>query len=94
VFDWLMSIFDHARGLDQTAPPMWQSRGSRMRKSRTPFSSSRKRGPGELRMQVEAFRDKEARLERFRELRAKDTPDVCKWSGGDGKGAIWYVAHN
>lgn len=46
------------------------------------------------RMQVEEFRDKDARLERFRELRAKGTPDVCKWSGGDKRGSIWYVAHN
>lgn len=94
MFDWLMKIIDNAKGTRQTASPMWHSTGSRMRKSRTPFQSQRRRKIYQCKMQVESFRDKDERLARFKELRAQGTPDVCKWSGGDEQGSIWYVAHN
>lgn len=73
--------------------PGWAGRPTRMRHSRTPYSSGRSRGPGEQNMHVEEFTTREERNERFRSLREKGTRNVSKFtvsrSGGqDDKGRV------
>jgi hypothetical protein len=77
---------------ETSALPGWRSRPNRMRHARTPYSSSRQRGPGAQRMSIEEFADKERRDERFRELRAKGTPHVSKFSTVDESNhSVWCV---
>lgn len=71
----------------------WYTPSPRMKHSRRPFSSSRHRGPGAQRMQVEGFRDKDMRDARFRELRAQKTPHLSRYSTYDGGKSLWCVVY-
>jgi len=76
----------------QSALPGWANRRSNMRHARTPFSSSRKHEyHGAQYTHIEEFTDKDKRDERFRELRAKGTPHVTKYSTARKEGSLWYV---
>lgn len=91
LLDAIKRVLGYQDWKEESARPGWAGRRTKMRHARTPFSSSRKRGPGEQQMHVEEFTDKDKRDERFRELRAKGTPHVFKWSTARAEGSIWYV---
>lgn len=86
---------------EASALPGWRARPSRMKHSRTPHSSGRKREPGVQNMHVEEFATREERNERFRLLRERGTRNVSKYTvsraaGADNKGLaqgriVWCV---
>ena len=76
---------------ETTNAPGWRHPGYKMKKSRRPFSSDRKREPGKQEMHVEEFTDKTLRDARFQELRAAGTPNVTKYSMAHASGSRWYV---
>jgi len=82
-----------ARLKDVAGLPFWRGRPTRMRHSRTPFGSTRKRIYHPNQMQVEGFRDKDTRDARFRELRAQKTPHVSRYSTYDGGKSLWCVVY-
>jgi hypothetical protein len=65
---------------EASALPGWRPRPTRMKHSRTPFSSGRKRDVGVQHMTIERFADKIERDLRFKELRERGTPNVSKYS--------------
>lgn len=82
---------------EDSARPGWAGRPSRMRKSRTPFSSSRVRKVGPQNMHVEEFESREERNDRFRQLRERGTKNVSKFTvsrADEGESAghiVWCV---
>lgn len=86
---------------EASALPGWRARPSRMKHARIPYSSGRKRGPGEQNMHVEEFATREERNERFRQLRERGARNVSKFTvsracGTDNKGReqgkiVWCV---
>jgi hypothetical protein len=91
LLDAIKSILSYQDWKTQSALPGWANRRSRMRHDRTPFSSTRSSELGVQKMHVEEFTDKNARDERFHELRAKGTPHVTKHSTARKEGSLWYV---
>ena len=91
-----LSFIDFLRALcstdfSRTSRPGWAGQATRMRKSRRPFSSSRKYEIAPQTMRVEEFTDKDARDARFRELRAARTPHVNKFSTVRFGRSLWCV---
>lgn len=89
----LKSILNRKDWKEAYSLPGWRSRPPRAKKNRTPFRSTRRRGPGAQHMQVEAFTDKDRRDERFRELRSEKTPHLSKFSTYEGNHSLWCVVY-
>jgi hypothetical protein len=87
----IQSFFERARKRDPQLPG-WRQPETRQKKSRTPFASQRKRGPGRQNMTIEEFADKDARNLRFQEWKAKGAPDVTRFSTVRGNKSVWCVA--
>ena len=62
-----------------------------MKKYRMPFQGRDPRPTVGQRMQVERFKDKGKRDERFAELRAKGTANVSKFSDVENGRSVWCV---
>lgn len=86
----VLSILSFRDYKDESTKPGWAGRTPRMRKSRTPFQGRAKRY-GTQHMQVETFRSKEKRDERFRQLRYEGVKHVSKFSDWQHGHDIWCV---
>jgi hypothetical protein len=75
---------------EQINSPAWRGVGTHKRKSRTPYQG-REHHYFPLNMKVEKFRDREARNERFSQLKASGTKNVSKFSDVEGGKSVWCV---
>lgn len=88
LLDFIRSFLGKQAWKEMKDAPGWRPRSwGRRTKSRTPFEGRGKRY-GTQHMHVETFNTRDARDERFRELRAAKTPHLNKYS--DGR-YVWCV---
>lgn len=79
---------------DISTAPAWRSRPTRMKHSRTPFSSSRVRPVSQGHQVLKCFSTARERNDYFHELRARGVKHVNKFSESVGYGKnLWFVVH-
>jgi hypothetical protein len=71
LLDRIMRILNFEDWKEASSLPGWRSRGTRMKHSRQPFSSTRALRPTINNFVVEEFADKESRDSRWHQLREK-----------------------
>lgn len=87
----IKQILSFANWKESSSLPGWRHPGYRSKKSRIPFMSSRKREPGEFRMHIEEFPDRESRNQRYQELKQQGVRHLSKMTTQRDQHIVWQL---